>query len=94
MLKKRLASAGFRPLQISKCILPIGNWSEGGDEFLGLMALESFLIYIDSSILLLQQNSGLGEEELVKFTAEAKQALETLGEAKVDFLEVEWYVSP
>ena len=89
-----LREAGFLNPQISRYSVPIGTWSCSHSRPLaGLAALSSFLEYIDSSYLLLDESGQFTKDELIEFTNAVKQDLENLGNAIDEFLEVKVYVS-
>ena len=86
---------GFESLEISEVSIPIGAWSESisetCDEFLpGKKAFSSFLKYVESSRLLLEE---IPKSEINTFIEGVKGELENFGNATIDFLEVKVYVS-
>jgi len=85
---------GFVNPLISRYSLPIGAWGCSSSEPLdGLAAFSSFLEYIDSSRLLLEESGIFTKDGLIEFTKAVKQELENLGNAIDDFLQVTVYVS-
>ena len=82
---------------MSQYRLPLGAWSESyagnSDGILpGQRALSSFLRYVESSRLLLEESGAWSKSELSKFIKGVKGELENLGNANTDFLAVEVYV--